>query len=61
MGKTKFLKALSNYYDEAQFTIAAPQTMINSFTRVGGNELSKVFADFIEGKEIIGKLTPQAK
>lgn len=56
MGKTKFLKALSNYFDQAQFTVATPQTMINSFTKVGGNELGKIFADFIEGKEIISKV-----
>lgn len=57
MGKTKFFKALKNYYDEAMFTVAAPSQMINCFAKVGGEEIAKIFANFAEGKEILGQMT----
>lgn len=57
MGATKFWKSLSNYYDQAQFTVATPSAMIDSFAQVGGAEIASIFANFIEGKEIIGKIT----
>lgn len=57
MGATKFWKALANYYNDAMFTIAQPSQMIESFVEIGGSELSKIMTDFIEGKEIIGKIT----
>ncbi|MCM1194432.1 MAG: M1 family metallopeptidase [Firmicutes bacterium] len=56
MGKTKFMKALSDYFDEAQFTVAQPQLMIDKFANVGGAEIGSVFESFIEGKEIIGEI-----
>ncbi len=56
MGKAKFTKALQNYFDGAICTIAAPDQMINAFTGVSGQELGKIFTDFIEGKEIISQI-----
>ena len=55
-GEAKFWKALSNYYDEAQFTIAQPSQMSACFANVGGQELSNIFTAFIEGKEVIGQV-----
>lgn len=57
MGKTKFWKALSNYYDNACYTVATPSQMIDCFAKTGGNELATVFDAYINGKEIIGKIT----
>ena len=56
MGAAKFWKALANYFDEAQFTIAQPSQMSNSFASVGGQELANIFNAFIEGKEVIGQV-----
>ena len=56
MGAAKFWKALSNYFNEAQFTIAQPSQMSHNFASVGGQELSNIFNAFIEGKEIIGEV-----
>ena len=56
MGKTKFLKALSAYFDEAEFTVAPPSEMIQCFEKVGGAEIATIFHKFIEGKEILSKL-----
>ncbi|MCM1395800.1 MAG: M1 family metallopeptidase [Corallococcus sp.] len=57
LGETKFFKALSKYFDEALFTIAAPDQLVNSFAQVGGTETAAIINSFIEGKEIIGKVT----
>ena len=57
VGATKFWKSLKNYFDGAQFTIAQPSQMIECFSGVCGNELATIFNTFIEGKEIIGKIT----
>lgn len=57
MGEAKFLKALAKYYDQAAFTIATPDVLTNCFTSVGGNELATIINSFMEGKEIIGKVT----
>lgn len=57
MGKAKFFKALKNYYDETRFTIAAPTQMIDNFAKVGGTEIATIFANFAEGKEILGQIT----
>lgn len=56
MGKAKFMKALSNYYDAAAFTVAQPQALIDCFTNVGGTEIGTIFTNFIEGKEIIASI-----
>ena len=56
MGAAKFWKALANYFDEAQFTIAQPSQLSDSFAAVGGKELATIFNNFIEGKEIIGQV-----
>ncbi len=56
MGKTKFMKALANYYDAAAFTVAQPQTMTDCFINVGGTEIGTIFTNFIEGKEIISTI-----
>lgn len=57
MGETKFFKALANYYQQAAFTIATPSQMIDCFSNVGGTEVATIFHNFIEGKEILGKMT----
>ena len=56
MGATKFWKALSNYFDEAQFTIAQPSQMSQSFASAGGQELANIFNAFVEGREVIGQV-----
>ena len=56
MGATKFWKALSSYFNEAQFTIAAPSQMSACFATAGGQELGNIFTAFIEGKEVIGQV-----
>lgn len=56
MGATKFNKALQEYYKTATCCIATPQTLIDSFVKVGGAEIGKVFTDFIEGKEIVAQI-----
>lgn len=57
MGESKFFRALSDYYNDAMFTVAPPSQMIDSFARVGGNELATIFDNFAQGKEILGKIT----
>ncbi len=57
MGKAKFFKALTKYYNEAQFTLAAPAQLTDCFSSTGGTELATIIDSFIEGKEIIGKIT----
>ena len=57
MGATKFWKALSSYYDEGQFTIAEPSMMINCFVNASSKEIGTIFNAFIEGTEIIGKIS----
>ncbi|MCH5157336.1 MAG: M1 family metallopeptidase [Clostridiales bacterium] len=57
MGSTRFWKALANYYDEGLFTVAEPSLMTGCFANAGGKEIEAIFTNFIEGKEIIGKLT----
>ena len=56
MGKARFWKALSAYFDEAQFTIAQPSQLAACFAAAGGQELATIFNTFIEGKEIIGQV-----
>ena len=57
VGATKFWKSLQNYFDEARFTIAQQSQLIDCFAQVCGQELATIFNTFIEGKEIIGKIT----
>ena len=57
MGKTKFFKALANYYNDACYTVATPNQMINCFAKTGGSEIATIFDAYITGKEIIGKIT----
>ena len=57
MGATKFWKALNNYYNEGQFVIAEPSMMTNCFVNASSKEIGNIFDSFIEGKEIIGKIT----
>ena len=57
MGATKFFKALSNYYDEAMFTVAPASQLIDNFRAVGGTEIGTIFEKFAAGKEILGKIT----
>lgn len=56
MGKARFIKALGNYCNAAAFTVAPANTLIDCFTNVGGTEIGTIFNNFIEGKEIIGKI-----
>ena len=56
MGANKFWKALSSYFDGAQFTIATPSQMSACFASAGGQELATIFSNFVEGKEIIGQV-----
>ena len=56
MGANKFNKALQTYYNNATCCIATPSVMIDSFVSVGGTEIGKIFADFIEGKEIVSQI-----
>ena len=56
MGAAKFWRALSSYFDEAQFTIAQPSQLSGCFAAAGGQELGTIFNKFIEGKEIIGQV-----
>lgn len=57
MGETKFFKALADYYKNAMFDVATPSQIIQSFSRVGGTELGTIFVNFVDGKEIVGKIT----
>ncbi len=57
VGSNKFWKALASYFDEAQFTIAPASQLIGCFANVCGEEAANIFTKFIEGKEIIGKVT----
>ena len=55
-GEAKFWKALSAYYNEAQFTLAQPSQLSACFATAGGQELSNIINAFIEGREIIGEV-----
>lgn len=57
IGEAKFFKALNKYFDNAQFTVATPGEMMDAFASIGGAEISTIFTNFVEGKEIIGKVT----
>ncbi len=57
VGANKFWKALGKYYDEACFTVAPSSQMIECFADVCGKETAKIFTAFVEGKEIIGKVS----
>ena len=56
LGASKFWKALANYYNEAQFTIAQPSQLSACFAAVGGQEVASIFNAFVEGKEVIGEV-----
>ena len=57
MGASRFWKALSSYYNEGQFTVATPGLLIDCFVNASSKEIGSIFNSFIEGKEIIGKVT----
>ena len=57
MGATKFWKALAHYYDEAQFTVADPGMLVDCFVNASSKEIGSIFNAFIDGTEIIGKVT----
>lgn len=57
LGEKKFFKALSDYYKEAMFTVATPSQLIDSFAKVGGEEIATIFSNFADGKDILGKVT----
>lgn len=57
VGASKFWKSLQNYFDEAQFTVAPSSQLVSCFVNICGEEAGNIFTKFIEGKEIIGKVT----
>ncbi|MCH5152877.1 MAG: M1 family metallopeptidase [Clostridiales bacterium] len=57
MGSARFWKALSNYFDEGQYTVAEPSMMVACFVNASSKEIGSIFSNFLEGKEIIGKVT----
>ncbi len=57
VGSAKFWKSLKNYFDEAQFTVAPSAQLVQCFAQTCGEEVGTIFSSFIEGKEIIGKVT----
>ncbi len=57
VGAAKFWKALSCYFDEAIFTVAPYSQLENCFAKVCGDEAANIFEQFVEGNEIIGKVT----
>ncbi len=56
MGKNKFWSAISNYYDQMQFSIASPSDMMACFCKKSNEEIATIFENFIDGKEIIGQI-----
>lgn len=57
VGATKFWRSLSRYYDEGQYTVAPSSLMIECFSETCGAEVASIFNAFIDGTEIIGKVT----
>lgn len=57
VGATRFWKSLERYYTDGQFTVASPALMIDSFATTCGTEAATILNTFIEGNEMIGKLT----
>lgn len=57
VGATKFWKSLARYYDEGQYTVAPSGLMIECFAETCGAEVASIFNAFIDGTEIIGKVT----
>ncbi len=57
VGADKFWKSLHTYYDQAQFTVAPGSQLIQCFASACGDEAASIFSTFIDGKEIIGKVT----
>lgn len=55
MGKQKFFKALSTYFDTAKMTVAEPSAMIECFNKASGSNATGIFETFIAGKEVIGE------
>ena len=57
VGEAKFWKALSYYYDQGKFTIAPSSLMIDCFAEKCGAEVASIFGAFVDGTEVIGKVT----
>lgn len=57
VGAGKFWKALCNYYENAQFSVAPSAQLIQCFAQTCGEEAANIFTNFIDGKEVIGKVT----
>lgn len=57
MGEAKFWKALSDYYNCGQFEIATSALLCDCFAQCGGKELATIINSFVEGTEIMGKIT----
>ena len=50
LGKDKFIKCLQNYFDDHQFKIATPDSMVTSFEDVTHSNLDNFFESWINGK-----------
>ena len=57
VGAAKFWKSLQTYFDQAQFTVAPSSQLIECFAATCGDEAGAIFTNFVEGKEVIGKVT----
>lgn len=57
MGESKFFRALAHYYDQAKYQIATPSQLCQCFAKVGTDAVANLITSFVEGKEIIGKVT----
>jgi aminopeptidase N len=53
MGKDRFYKALTHYFNNNAGKIAAPADLINSFTKANNSDMSEFFKAFIEGKDML--------
>jgi aminopeptidase N len=50
LGYDKFIKCLQTYYNDHQFKIATPDTLIESFEKSSRTELNSFFESWINGK-----------
>lgn len=53
MGESKFLNALSQYYNCCAGTIATPQQMIDCFSSSFGTSMDQLFEAYMQGKDIL--------
>lgn len=56
-GKDKFFAALADYYRNCSFQIATPSQMSECFVKRSGKEMQTIFDNYVQGKDIVGKVT----